>query len=54
MTFTRLTVRPERLGGVRCVRGLRISIATVVDTVATVVLGHTLFSALGVDNEGAS
>lgn len=43
MTFTRLTVRPERLGGVRCVRGLRIPVATVVDMVATVVLGHTLF-----------
>jgi Family of unknown function (DUF6529) len=42
MTFTRITVRSERLGGVRCVRGLRIPVATVVDMVATVALGHTL------------
>jgi uncharacterized protein (DUF433 family) len=40
MTFTRITVRPERLDGVSYIGGLRIPVATVVDMV---VLGHTLF-----------
>ena len=34
MTFTRITVRPDQMGGVRCVRGLRIPVATVVGMVA--------------------
>lgn len=34
MKFTRITVDPERMGGVPCVRGLRISVATVVAMVA--------------------
>lgn len=34
MTFTRITVRPEQMGGVPCIRGLRIPVATVVDMVA--------------------
>ena len=34
MRFTRITVRPEQMGGVPCVRGLRIPVATVVDMVA--------------------
>jgi hypothetical protein len=45
MTFTRLTVRPEQLGGIPCIRGLRIPVATAVDMVATAVPGHTLFPA---------
>ncbi|MCC7084192.1 MAG: DUF433 domain-containing protein [Pirellulales bacterium] len=32
--FTRITVRPEQMGGVPCVRGLRIPVATVVEMVA--------------------
>jgi uncharacterized protein (DUF433 family) len=32
--FTRITVRPEQMGGVPCVRGLRIPVATVVGMVA--------------------
>ena len=32
--FTRITVDPEQMGGVPCVRGLRIPIATVVGLVA--------------------
>ena len=32
--FDRITVRPEQMGGVPCVRGLRIPVATVVDMVA--------------------
>jgi uncharacterized protein (DUF433 family) len=34
MTFTRITVRSEQMGGVACIRGLRIPVATVVDMVA--------------------
>jgi uncharacterized protein (DUF433 family) len=34
VTFTRITVRPEQMGGVPCLRGLRIPVATVVDMVA--------------------
>jgi uncharacterized protein (DUF433 family) len=34
MQFTRITVRPDQLGGVPCIRGLRIPVATVVGMVA--------------------
>lgn len=34
MTFTRITVNPNQMGGVACIRGLRIPVATVVDMVA--------------------
>lgn len=34
MTFERITVRPDQLGGVPCIRGLRIPVATVVGMVA--------------------
>ena len=34
MTFTRITVNPRQMGGVPCIRGLRIPVATVVDMVA--------------------
>ena len=34
MTFTRITVDPEMMGGVPCIRGLRIPVATVVGRVA--------------------
>jgi uncharacterized protein (DUF433 family) len=34
MTFERITVRADRMGGVPCIRGLRIPVATVVDMVA--------------------
>jgi uncharacterized protein (DUF433 family) len=34
MTFERITVRPEQLGGVPCIRGLRVPVATVVGMVA--------------------
>jgi len=32
--FDRITTRPEQLGGVPCIRGLRIPVATVVGLVA--------------------
>jgi uncharacterized protein (DUF433 family) len=34
MTFTRITVNPHQMGGVPCIRGLRIPVATVVGMVA--------------------
>jgi uncharacterized protein (DUF433 family) len=34
MTFTRITVSPAQMGGVPCIRGLRIPVATVIDMVA--------------------
>jgi uncharacterized protein (DUF433 family) len=34
MTFTRITVNAEQMGGVPCIRGLRIPVATVVSLIA--------------------
>ena len=34
MNFTRITVNPDQMGGVPCIRGLRIPVATVVGMVA--------------------
>ena len=34
MKFTRITVTPNQMNGVPCLRGLRIPVATVVDMVA--------------------
>lgn len=34
MKFTRITVKPDQMGGVPCIRGLRIPVATVVEMVA--------------------
>lgn len=34
MTFTRITVRSDQMGGVPCIRGLRIPVVTVVGMVA--------------------
>lgn len=34
MRFERITVEPDKMGGVPCVRGLRIPVATVVGMVA--------------------
>ena len=34
MTFARITVRPDQMDGVPCIRGLRIPVATVVGMVA--------------------
>ncbi len=34
MHFTRITVNPAQMGGVPCVRGLRIPVATVVGMIA--------------------
>jgi len=34
MIYTRITVNPKQMGGVPCIRGLRIPVATVVGMVA--------------------
>lgn len=34
MAFTRITVNPDQMGGLPCLRGLRIPVATIVDMVA--------------------
>ena len=34
MKFTRITVDPDKMGGVPCIRGLRIPVTTVVGMVA--------------------
>lgn len=34
MTFARITVRPDQMSGVPCIRGLRIPVATVVGMIA--------------------
>jgi uncharacterized protein (DUF433 family) len=34
MKFTRITVDPKQMGGVPCIRGLRIPVATVVGLIA--------------------
>ncbi len=34
MKYTRITVKPEQMGGVPCLRGLRIPVATVIGMVA--------------------
>ena len=35
MAFERITINAEKMGGVACIRGLRIPVATVVDMVAS-------------------
>ena len=34
MNFTRITVNPKQMGGVPCIRGLRIPVATVIAMIA--------------------
>jgi uncharacterized protein (DUF433 family) len=34
VTFERITVEPDKMGGVPCIRGLRIPVATVIGMVA--------------------
>ncbi|HZO97312.1 MAG TPA: DUF433 domain-containing protein [Gaiellaceae bacterium] len=45
MTFERITVRPDQLGGVPCIRGLRIPVATVVGMVADGMSGDEILAA---------
>ena len=34
MRFERITIEPDKMGGVPCIRGMRISVATVVGMIA--------------------
>ena len=34
MRFTRITVNPEQMGGVPCIHGVRIPVATIVSMIA--------------------
>jgi len=34
MKFTRITVNPNQMGGVPCIRGLRIPVATIIGMIA--------------------
>lgn len=34
MKFTRITINPHQMGGVPCIRGLRIPIATMIEMIA--------------------
>jgi uncharacterized protein (DUF433 family) len=45
MKFTRITVDPHQMGGVPCVRGLRIPVATVVGMVADGMSASEILSA---------
>ena len=45
MSFTRITVRPDQMGEVPCVRGLRIPVATVVGMVADGMSGPEIVAA---------
>jgi uncharacterized protein (DUF433 family) len=45
MRFERITINPQQMGGVPCIRGLRIPVATVVDTVADRMSEHEILEA---------
>ncbi len=44
MPFTRITADPERMGGVPCIRNLRIPVATVVGMVASGMTTESILS----------
>lgn len=46
MHFTRITVNPDQMGGVPCIRGLRIPVATVVGMVADGMTNEEILEAL--------
>lgn len=45
MTFTRITATPDQRGGVPCIGGLRIPVATVVDMVADGMIDNEILEA---------
>lgn len=45
MAFTRITANPSQMGGVPCIRGLRIPVATVVGMVADGMTGAEILAA---------
>jgi uncharacterized protein (DUF433 family) len=46
MTFNRITVNPNQMGGVPCIRGLRIPVATVVGMLADGMAAEEVLAAL--------
>jgi uncharacterized protein (DUF433 family) len=46
MTFERITVNPRQMGGVPCIRGLRIPVATVVGMLADGMTAEEVLAAL--------
>jgi len=46
MKFDRITVDPHQMGGIPCIRGLRIPVATVVGMVADHMTGDEILKAL--------
>ncbi len=42
--FTRITINPNQMGGVPCIRGMRIPVATVVDMVAAGMTNEEILS----------
>ena len=46
MTFTRITVDPVQMGGVPCIRGLRIPVATVMEMMADGMTSQEILGAL--------
>ena len=51
MKFTRITVDPKQMGGVPCIRGLRIHVATVVGMVADGMTAEDILAAYYPDLE---
>ena len=45
MTFERITIDPAQMGGVPCIRGMRIPVATVVGMVADVMSSPEILAA---------
>lgn len=45
MTFSRVTVRADQMGGVPCIRGLRIPVATVIGMIADGMTEHEILKA---------
>jgi uncharacterized protein (DUF433 family) len=45
MKFQRITVNPEQMDGLPCIRGLRIPVATVVDMVASGMMNDEILDA---------
>lgn len=45
MAFERITINPEQVGGVPCIRGLRIPMATVIEMLAEGMAPDTLLRA---------
>ena len=43
--FTRITVEPNKMGGIPCIRGLRIPVATIVGMIADEMNGEGILNA---------